>query len=198
MDWGTLAALILFALAMVLTPGPNNLIATASGANFGIRRTLPFIAGAVFGFVLMVAILFAGGGAAIAAIPGAMTALKIAGTLYLLWLAWRIAVADPGGADAATAARPLGFGEAALIAPLNPKSWMMVFAAIGGYAGAAPGPLAFAAVGVAVFGLVMPPAMLLWTALGAGVGRLGRAHLRWLNRAMAALIVASVALIYVE
>ncbi len=197
MNWGLLGAFILFAAAMLFTPGPNNLLAMTSGANFGVRRTLPFIGGAVAGFALMVGMLFAGAGAAIASAPGAMAILKVAGTLYLLWLAWRIAGSEPASPDAAGAARPLGFGEAAVVTWLNPKGWTMALAAIGGYSEVTPEPLSFALVGIAVFGLLMFPALLSWAAVGAGVGRLGRNHLRLINRTMAILIVASVALMYI-
>jgi threonine/homoserine/homoserine lactone efflux protein len=198
MNWNLLGALVLFVTAMTFTPGPNNLIALTSGANFGIARTLPFIAGAVFGFLLIVGILFAGAGAAIAALPGAMPFLKVAGSLYLLWLAWRIAAAEPGEADPARAARPLGFGAAALIQWLNPKGWTMALVAIGSYAGITRSAWSFALLGVLVFGLLMFPAMLTWTAVGAGVARLAPRHLRLINRIMAVLLVASVALVWID
>ena len=196
-NWNLLGALILFVTAMTFTPGPNNVLALSSGASFGIARTLPFIGGAVCGFLLIVALLFAGAGAAIAAMPGAMPFLKVAGSLYLLWLAWRIAVAQPGESDTGKAARPIGFGEAALIQWLNPKGWTMALVAIGSYAGVTRSAWSFALVGVTVFALLMFPAMLSWTAIGAGVARLAPRHVRLVNRIMAALLVASVVLIYV-
>lgn len=196
MNWSLFAAFVLFAGAMVATPGPNILIALASGASFGIARTLPFVGGAVTGFLLLVAILFAGAGALIAALPGAIAALKLVGALYLLWLAWRIAIAEPAAAEGAARGGPMGFGEALLIQWLNPKGWMMALAAIGAYSEMTRSALSFAAIGVAVFGLLMLPAMLAWTAIGAGLARLAPRRVRLVNRVMAALIVASVGLIF--
>ena len=44
-----LAALALFAFVSSITPGPNNTMLLASGANFGIRRTLPHMLGVWIG-----------------------------------------------------------------------------------------------------------------------------------------------------
>ena len=108
-----LAALFAFALVATFTPGPNNLMLMASGANFGIARTLPHMAGIVAGFALM---LF-GVGAGLARVfevwPTLHVVLRAASLGYLVWLAWRIARAGRPDASGA-AARPLTFLEAAL------------------------------------------------------------------------------------
>ena len=48
-------ALVVFAFTMAFTPGPNNVISTASGVNYGYIRTLPFILGVAIGFPVMIA-----------------------------------------------------------------------------------------------------------------------------------------------
>lgn len=194
MNWVMLGALILFVTAMTVTPGPNNVIAIASGANFGVRRSLPFLGGVIAGFLPMLAILCAGAGALIVSSPGAMFALKLAGTLYLLWLAWRIAAARPDGSEAAETSRPLGLVEAALIQGLNPKGWTMALVIVANYSGVTADPIAFALVALAVCAILMSAAILLWIWVGATVGRLGRQYIRPINLTMAALLVLSVAL----
>ena len=86
-----LPALLLFAFVSSITPGPNNIMLMASGANFGFRRTLPHFWGVDVGFCVL--ILSAGLGLAgvLARAPALLDALKLAGAAYLLWLAWRIA-----------------------------------------------------------------------------------------------------------
>jgi len=189
-----LGARIVFVMGMTVTPGPNNVIAIASGANFGVRRSLPFLGGVIAGFLPMLAILCAGAGALIVSSPNAMLALKVAGTLYLLWLAWRIAAARPDGSEEAKASRPLGFVEATLIQGLNPKGWTMALVIVANYSGITTDPIAFALVALMVCAILMSAAILLWIWVGATVGRLGRHYIRPINLTMAALLVVSVAL----
>src|SRR3954471_12772622 len=99
MDW--LVGFITFSLAMGLTPGPNNLMLMTNAADAGFARTVPAILGVVLGFALMAAVLALGPGLALQAYPAVHHALKIAGTLYLFWLAWQIATATGGGATEA-------------------------------------------------------------------------------------------------
>ena len=57
MTFETLPALFLFALVTSITPGPNNLMLMASGANFGMARSLPHMLGVSLGHVLMTLVL---------------------------------------------------------------------------------------------------------------------------------------------
>ena len=88
-------AFALFAFVSSITPGPNNLMLLASGASFGLRRTVPHMLGVAVGFGAMLLALGAGLAELYRALPWAQLALKIAGSAYLLWLAWRIATARP-------------------------------------------------------------------------------------------------------
>lgn len=90
-----IAALFLFALVSTVTPGPNNLMLTASGANFGFRRTIPHMLGISLGMVLMVLLVGLGLAQLFTAIPMLYQVLKIVSIAYLLWLAWKIANAAP-------------------------------------------------------------------------------------------------------
>lgn len=109
---------------MSITPGPNNIMLTASGVNFGFRRSLPHMLGIACGCalqLLLCATLFA----LIAERLGELRPyLAAAGCTYLLWLAVKLArAAAPGSRDAA---RPMGFLAAALFQWVNPKAWVMV------------------------------------------------------------------------
>ena len=202
-----------FALAMTASPGPNNALVAASGANFGLRRTWPHMLGVAFGFPVMLVLVALGAAAPLHASPLLQAGLRWVGALWLLWLAWRLATAPvapapeatPGaGATPAAApgktmslgggpARPMTFLQAALFQWVNPKAWMIAAGAIAAYTGAEvlADSLALA--------LIFVPAALLsvlgWTALGAGTARhlLRRpAALRRFNQAMGALLALSV------
>ena len=82
--------LILFAVVATVTPGGATALATASGVHFGFRRSLPLMAGIAFGLASMAAAAAIGLASLLLALPSLQFAMKTAGTLYLLWLAWRI------------------------------------------------------------------------------------------------------------
>ena len=104
-------ALLGFTFATSVTPGPNNAMLTASGANFGFRRAVPHMLGIILGFPAMVLAIGLGLGAVFTALPWLHLALKYIGAAYMLYLAWRIATAERGKGAAAT--KPISFFEAA-------------------------------------------------------------------------------------
>ncbi|WP_299685671.1 LysE family translocator [uncultured Tateyamaria sp.] len=190
MNTDILAALATFAFVSSITPGPNNLMLMASGANFGFRRSIPHMLGIGCGFVLMVMLVGAGLAQIFVAYPASHTLLKTASVAYLLYLAWKIATAAPATAQAATG-RPMTFLQAAAFQWVNPKAWTMALTAVTVYS---PGTGLWAIALVAlIFGAINLPSVSSWTLLGQGMARLltSRARLRAFNWTMAALLVAS-------
>lgn len=168
----TLVALAAFVFVSSMTPGPNNLMLMASGTNFGFARTGPHMLGVALGFTFMVLLVALGVGAVFAAIPGAMTALKIASTVYLLYLAWRIAVSPPPRLDEGDAAgRPLTFLQAVAFQWVNPKGWTMALTAAAVYIPADHRVLG-AFVVTAVVAVMGTPSTVVWAAAGVQLRRL--------------------------
>lgn len=190
METELLLGLAAFALATSITPGPNNMMLMASGANFGLRRTLPHLLGVALGFVFMLVLVGAGIGELLQASPLLGEGLRWASLAFLCWLAWRLARSgDP--AAASEGARPLTFGQAAAFQWVNPKAWAMALTAVGAYAPAAD-PVGLLLVAL-VFGLVNLPSTGLWAVLGLRVRELLTApgRLRAFNVSMAALLMLS-------
>ena len=185
-----LLALVAFAFVTSVTPGPNNLMLMASGARFGVRRTVPHMLGVGIGFAVMVLLVGAGLEGVFNALPGAGLVLKVLSVAYLLVLAWRIASAPPPGEGTAES-RPMSFLGAAAFQWVNPKAWAMALTAISVYAPSRG--IAGIAVTAAVFGLVNLPSVGSWTVLGHGMRGLltNPARMRAFNLVMAALLVAS-------
>jgi len=192
MDMLTLALLVQFAFVASLTPGPNNLMLMASGANFGLRRTVPHMLGVSLGHSFMVVMVGVALLGLFEAYPVLNLLLKLAGGGYMLWLAFKIARAVPPEAAEVTG-RPFTFLQAAAFQWVNPKAWVMAITAISVYAP----PDRSVAVGAALVGLVFLctnlPAITLWAWMGVQVRRwLGSAaRLRAFNLTMAVLLVAS-------
>ena len=82
---------VIFAAVMAFTPGPNNVMVLSSGLTYGLRRTLPHIAGIAIGVSFMVAAMGLGLGTIFIAYPVLQTILKYAGIAYLIYLAFGIA-----------------------------------------------------------------------------------------------------------
>ena len=81
-----------YAFISSITPGPNNIMLTASGITFGMRRSIPHILGIPFGFGVQLALCAYGLGALLIQVPAANIALKVFGTAYLVYLAWTLRV----------------------------------------------------------------------------------------------------------
>jgi threonine/homoserine/homoserine lactone efflux protein len=187
MDPTLLPALIGFAFVSSVTPGPNNMMLLASGANFGMRRTVPHMLGISIGHSVMVTLVGLGLITAFDAYPVLHTALKAVSIAYLLWLAWKIGRA--GEPEARKSAKPLTFLQAAAFQWVNPKAWYMALTAISVYAGSTAWQ---AVVTVAlVFAATNLPSITLWAAMGQEMRRFltSPARLRAFNWTMAGLLV---------
>lgn len=183
-------ALLGFAFVTSVTPGPNNMMLLASGANFGFRRTVPHMLGISVGHSVMVFLVGLGLAGVFTAWPPALTGLKIASVGYMLWLASKIAnAASPG--EGRQRPEPMTFLQAAAFQWVNPKAWAMALGAVSAYV-TVPSVRACAAVALA-FAAVNLPSVSVWAWAGQALRRWletpGR--LRAFNWTMAGLLVMS-------
>ncbi len=190
-----LPAFALFAVATSVTPGPNNIMVASSAASNGVRATIPQTLGISLGFGAMVVIVGLGLAGPLADHPGLHAALRWVGAAWIIWIAWHIARADSGALpDGRGRVTPMGFMAAALFQWVNPKAWIMAVATTATYASPEHGLAGQVLVFAALFAVLCVPCTLLWSLLGAGVGRVLRSpvELRAFNAVMAALLVLSV------
>jgi threonine/homoserine/homoserine lactone efflux protein len=166
MNTELLLALLSFAFVTSVTPGPNNLMLMASGANFGIRRTIPHMLGISLGFALLASATGLGLAGLLHTWPPAKVALKVAAVGYMLWLAWKIANSGAPGQGKA-GAQPMTFLQAAAFQWVNPKAWAMALGAITVYA--PHGSLTQIGLVAGVFALVNLPTVSLWAWAGEGL-----------------------------
>ena len=190
MDTDLLYALMGFAFVTSITPGPNNLMLMASGANFGFRRSIPHMLGIGIGFVVMVTLVGLGLMGLFDRYPVTHTMLKVFSAAYMLWLAWKIANAAAPEQSKATG-QPLSLLQAAGFQWVNPKAWAMALTAITAYA--PDRSLAAIFLVAAVFGAINLPCVSSWTLIGQQIRRcLGTAgRLRAFNWTMAGLLIVS-------
>jgi threonine/homoserine/homoserine lactone efflux protein len=187
-----LIAFVVFAVVGLYTPGPNNVMLLSSGLNFGLRRSLPHVAGVSFGFAFLVAVVGIGLGAVFSAYPLLQTILKYAGAAYLVYLAIMIARSGPVTAADGPAPRPLTFWEAAAFQWINVKGWVIAIGTITAYAALASYPWNVAAMALSLLVLGITSSVT-WTLFGASLQALVKSPrtVRAFNLVMAALLLAS-------
>ena len=189
-------AFVFFALAAAATPGPSNVLLTATGAQVGVMRGLPCLLGVALGMAVMMFAVTFGLASVLLGNPLVLMGVRWGGAVVLLWLAWRIATA--GRAGTAASGRPVGFVGAAVFQWVNPKSWLVSASAAATFLGGESGHALWQAAALAgLFFLVALPSCLPWLAFGALLQRLLRSDLafRIFNAAMGVLLAASVFLI---
>jgi threonine/homoserine/homoserine lactone efflux protein len=160
-------ALATYTLIMSITPGPNNVMVLASGARFGLRRTLPHLAGITLGFTAQTIIVAAGFGALLYGMPRVRLAMQWAGVAYLFYLAIRLLSAGPVGETERT--RPLSIWEGAAFQVVNPKAWVMALTTASVFMPVVGGS-ALTLLGMAVIlSAVNFPCVTSWATFGSGI-----------------------------
>ncbi|MBN2691502.1 MAG: LysE family translocator [Burkholderiaceae bacterium] len=186
------SALVLFAFVTSVTPGPNNLMLLASGANFGFRASIPHLLGISSGALILLTSVGLGLAELFTQWPWAEIAMKWVGAGYMIYLAWRMASASPPDASAARAQHPMRYIGAFAFQWVNPKLWLMALSVYSVYVPSAGG---FSLVlGVAVlFSLINLPTISVWALGGSKLRHLltERRRVRVFNLAMAALLLAT-------
>lgn len=189
----------LFVLVSTITPGGATTLATASGAHFGYRRSLPLLMGIAAGLASMAASAAAGLGTLILALPSLQLVMRLVGSAYLLWLAWKIAHTGPPHLNASVA-KPTRFLGAVWLLWQNPKGWAMTLGAAASYAALADDPLQLGALLGSFFALGALLSLSLWCLAGLVLARLLRTDAQWriLNTLLGVLLAVSIAPMWFE
>ena len=189
----SLLPLALFVLTSTLTPGGATTLATASGAQFGFRRSVALLAGLSAGLATLACIAATGLSGLLLAAPFLQLAMKLAGSAYLFWLAWKIGNSGPPHQHT-TLAAPLGFFGGAGMLWMNPKAWAMTTGAGASFAGLVNQPMELAVLLGAAFGLAASVSLAIWCWAGLVLARLLRTDTQWhtVNAIFGTLLAASV------
>jgi len=191
-------ALLLLCTAVSFTPGPNTTLSTALAANFGLKRALRFVLAVPVGWGVLLSLCASGIGALVVSLPALRLAVTASGVAYLLWLAYQLWHAH-ALTQASNYQLNVTFWQGVMLQFLNIKAWMLALTVVAGW-------LAGRADMAQRFVLVLP--LLLAFALASNlsyalVGTLlrqwladpehGGRRLRWFNRSMAVVLVATAA-----
>ncbi|MCT9073767.1 LysE family translocator [Cupriavidus gilardii] len=179
-----------FVLVSSITPGPNNTMVLASGVNFGFARTIPHLLGISSGFAVMIALIALGLGSLFTAVPWTWPLLRVAATAYLVYLAWKLAIA--GRVQDRQVTRPMSFLQAAAFQWVNPKAWVMAVGACSAYV-LHPNVWLNVLLLASLSAIINLPSVAVWAVFGASLRRwLARPRvLRVFNVTMALLLLGS-------
>jgi threonine/homoserine/homoserine lactone efflux protein len=199
MELSVFFSMLGFLWVAAITPGPNNMLLTTSGANFGFLRSLWLMMGIMLGMQSILLLVAFGVGSLIMVYPALHLFLKIAGSLYLLWLAWKIATSVYEKLEVGAAPpKPLQWYQGWLLQFLNPKAWLMGLGAVASFSLAgAEYNHSIAAISVGLF-IVNLVSGIIWLGFGTVIGRLLSSRRAWytFNVAMGILTAACVLLIW--
>jgi len=196
MTGAEITALLLLCTAVSFSPGPNTTLSAALAANFGLRRALRFVLAVPVGWGVLLGLCASGVGALVVRLPPLRLGVKAAGLAYLLWLAWQLWHAQQPS-QARSAQLDVSFGQGVMLQFLNIKAWMLALTVVAGwlagrddlwprFAVVLPLLLMFALVSNLAYALV-GTLLRQWLADPAHGGR----RLRWFNRCMATVLVAT-------
>jgi threonine/homoserine/homoserine lactone efflux protein len=192
MSYEMLPALLALAVATLFTPGPNNAMLAASGANFGFRPTIPHLLGVALGFPLMLLIVGLALGELFRTSVLLREGLRWGGAALLVWIAWKVAMSGGTGSKS-DGAHPMTFLKAVGFQWINPKGWSMAVAATSQFIRPEE-PMATATLVAGAFLTLGLLSSATWTYAGLAIARwlTTALRLRVFNIIMALLIVASV------
>ncbi|MEX0740835.1 MAG: LysE family translocator [Pseudohongiella sp.] len=189
-----LLALIGFVVVMTGTPGPNNMMLLASGANFGFRRSMPHIAGITVGCQVLLIAVALGIGQLLIRYPLLGLVLKIMCGFALIYLAWTLVRPTkvlPASGEVKVP-KPLTFWQAAMFQWVNPKAWLMMITAIATYTQPAAMISSLAVIAL-LFVVVGMPCISVWNLFGASLRTFlqDARRARIFNISMAVLLLGS-------
>lgn len=196
----TIYAFLVFTLVATLSPGGATTIATASGIQYGYRRSLPLILGIATALAGLAAAGALGMGILIASMPILNLTLKGLGTAYLLWLASRIWRAGAPQDRVLQEQKPFGFLNGILVTLLNPKGWAMTMAAAVTFAPMAAEATELATIMALTFAHAAVFSLSLWCLAGALISRKLKEERHWqlANRFLATLLALCIAPLWIS
>ncbi len=192
--WGSVGPLLLISLAIMGSPGPATISLIAAGSVYGVRRSLPYLAGIIVGTTIVLVAVATGITAALLAVPAIGSVLIGISAAYILWLAYHIATAPPLSEQTAAMDAP-SLAGGALLGVANPKSWVAI-AAVFTSAHLADDAATDAAAKIAVLTAMIIMILATWLVAGTSLAPMLREprRARVVNAALAVVLVGATAL----
>ena len=187
----------LFWFVAAYTPGPNNVVASYSGFNFGIKKTIPHILGTTLGFTSLVLLLTIGLINVFKLFPIIQIIIRYLGTIFLIYLAYKIASST--ASDEIKKENPVRFIETFLFQYLNPKGVMVAIIVVSTYVELGENYLNYATQVVVLAFLFSSTSITLWTFIGKFLRKFATndKFIKYFNYAMSMLLLLSIITFYI-
>ena len=192
-----LLSISLFWFVAAYTPGPNNVVASYSGFNFGVKKTIPHILGVALGFTSLVLLLTIGLINVFKLFPIIQIIIRYLGTIFLIYLAFKIASST--ASDEIKKENPVKFIETFLFQYLNPKGVMVAIIVVSTYVELGENYLNHAIQVVALAFLFSSTSITLWTFIGKFLRKFATndKFIKYFNYAMSGLLLLSIITFYI-
>jgi threonine/homoserine/homoserine lactone efflux protein len=184
-----LLAMLAFSFAMSITPGPVNMVILSSGVNYGVKRTIPYVSGATVGFTLLLLFIGFGFFQFIQVYPSFLTYLAVAGSLYIIYMGYKIATAEP---DIKVKKDDVPkFYQGFILQWINPKAWIACVSGVSIFSSAESSEQFLIFSGI--YFIVCYLSLAVWAILGHKVAGLLNNHmrLRLFNMVMGGLLIVT-------
>ena len=187
----------LFWFVTAYTPGPNNVVASYSGFNFGFAKTIPHILGVTLGFTSLVLFLSIGLINIFKLFPLIQIIIKYLGTLFLVYLAYKIAFSKTS--DETIKENPVKFIETFLFQYLNPKGVTVAIIVVSTYVELGENYLSYATQVIALAFIFSVTSITLWTFIGKFLRKFATndKFIKYFNYVMSSLLLLSIVTFYI-
>jgi len=191
-----ITSMAFFALVTSITPGPVNIVLAMSGAQYGIRKSQPYVLGATIAFTSLLVCLGLGLGVVIATYPVITNSIKIIGTAYLFYLAYRIITSGNNYAHDHHERPPPGFIDGAFTQLLNPKAWSVSLSANSIYVAGHEPVIMTLTIFAILFFVICYASLWLWAAFGSKVATLPQPMCRHYIGVLGVCLILSIGLMW--
>ena len=190
-------SMALFWIVAAYTPGPNNVIASYSGFNFGIKKTLPHIFGVTFGFTFLIFLLTIGLVNVFKIFLFIQVSLKYLGSIFLIYLAYKIYFSKID--DEKKNDNPVKFIETFLFQFLNPKGVLIGIIIVSTYVEYGENYLIYATQVVLFAFVVSLSSITFWTFVGKYLRKFAtnEKFIKYFNCVMSVLLLLSIITFYI-
>jgi len=191
-------SILLFWFVTAFTPGPNNVVASYSGFNFGIKKTIPHILGVTFGFTSLVLLLSVGLINVFKIFPVIQNTIRYLGTLFLIYLSYKIAFSKTDNSEKKIQ-NPVKFIETFIFQYLNPKGISVSIIVVSTYVELGQNYFSYATQIIVLAFLFSITSITLWTVIGKFLRKFATndKFIKYFNYAMSSLLLLSIITFYI-
>ena len=189
--------LVLFGIATAFTPGPNNIMSSYSGFNFGFKKTVPLMLGVIFGWTTMLTLMASGLIIIFQKYILLQSIIKILGTIFLIYLAYKIAFSTTNVSEQIK--KPVNFFDTFLFQFINPKGVMVAMIAVSTFIDVENNYLRDATIVIATYFFMAVFSVSSWCLLGKYLRKFATSKnfIKKFNYTMSFLLIVCVIMFYV-